>query len=86
LSDLINSKQLTRESALSEIEKETYPKDLMARDLSYVKKKLGFSDEEFTEIMNSPIKSFKDYPNNYSKVQFLRKTINILRFFGLYFR
>ncbi len=86
MSDLINSKQLTRESALSEIEKETYQKDLMARDLSYVKKKLGFSDEEFTKIMNSPIKSYKDYPNNYSKVQFLRKTVNILRSLGLYFR
>ena len=86
MSDLINSKQLTRESALSEIEKETYQKDLMVRDLSYVKKKLGFSDEEFTKIMNSPIKSYKDYPNNYSKVQFLRKTVNILRSLGLYFR
>ena len=86
MSDLINSKQLTRESALSQIEKETYQKDLMTRDLSYVKKKLGFSDEEFTEIMNSPIKSYKDYPNNYSIVQFLRKTVNILRSLGLYFR
>jgi len=86
MSDLINSKQLTRESALSQIEKETYQKDLMTRDLSYVKKKLGFSDEEFTELMNSPIKSYKDYPNNYLIVQFLRKTVNILRSLGLYFR
>tara|TARA_B110000238_G_scaffold201126_1_gene255013 strand:- start:879 stop:2006 length:1128 start_codon:yes stop_codon:yes gene_type:complete len=86
LSDLINSNQLSRASALIEIEKETYDKELMTRDLNYVKKKLGFSDEKFNQIMNSPIKSFKDYPNNYSTVQFLRKTVNILRSVGLYFR
>lgn len=86
LSDLINSNQMSRKTALYEIKKETYSKELMLRDLSYVKKKLGLSDSEFNEIMSAPVKSFKDYPNNYSKVQFLRKIVNILRSLGLYFK
>ena len=37
----------------------------------YVAKKLGITLKEFEEILNSPPKSYKDYPNNEKKLKFI---------------
>jgi len=57
-SALVRSGQLTREQALDEIQK---PKPFDEGILEEVKKRLGFSDEEFERIMNLPPKSYRDY-------------------------
>ena len=84
LSDLINSGQLSRAEALEIIEQPTYPEKLQKEDLVYVKKKLGLSDHDWDEILNTPPKSFRDYPNNYWLTEFLRDAVNMLRKVKLY--
>ena len=83
-SDLINSGQMTREEALEEILMPGYDPDLLSSDLDFVKKKLGLSDGDWEAIMTAPVRSFREYKNSYSFVQFLRKSVNILRAAGLY--
>ncbi len=76
LSTLIMSGQMSREEAIEEIQKESYPSDLMEEDREYVIKKLGLTEDEFNEIMNLPIRSYKDYPNSsffYRKLSFIVK-------------
>lgn len=86
LSDLINSGQITRSEGEELFAKEVCPPELMKSDLEFVKKKLNLTQEQFEEIMQLPIKSYKDYPNSYATVQFLRKSVNFLRKIGLYFK
>lgn len=86
LSDLISSGQISRSDAEELLVKEVCPQELINSDLEFVKKKLNLSQEQFDEIMNLPIKSFREYPNSYSTVQFLRRTVNFLRKLGLYFK
>lgn len=84
LSALINAGQMTREQALEEIRLPPYPEALQQQDLEYVTKKLGLDAAEFDQIMRLPIKSFRDYRNTHSAVQFLRRTVNRLRKLGIY--
>ena len=72
LSALINSGQLTREMALEEMKKETYPSSLIEKDTEYIKKKLEFSDDEFNAIITAPPKSFLDYKSYYPLFRALR--------------
>jgi N-acetyl sugar amidotransferase len=84
LSDLINSGQITRAEAMEQIQNNPYPKEFFDQDLAFVKKKFNLDQSKFDEIMNLPVKSFRDYPNSYGLVQVMRNTINILRKIGLY--
>lgn len=65
LSTLICSKQLSRSEALFLVAKDFFPdKKTENEEKEYVIKKLGMNKEQFDEIMNLPVKSFKNYPNN----------------------
>ena len=65
LSAMINSRQITRQEALTELEKPTYPsKELLDQDKEFVIKKLGLTPISFEKIMKSPIKQHADYPSN----------------------
>jgi len=57
-SALIRSGQMTREDAFRELEK---PPPVDKEILEEVKKRLDFTDEEFTKVMNLPKKTYKDY-------------------------
>ena len=61
LSTLICSGQMSREEALSELKCEPYPKNLQNADKKYVQKKLGISDEQFVEIMNTPRREHSEF-------------------------
>ncbi len=57
---LVRSGQLEREEALRMISSPPpYDEEIVA----LVKKRLGFSDQEFDVVMNSPQKEWRDYPN-----------------------
>ena len=84
LSDLINSKQLTKEEARVILQQPAYAPDLFSQDLDYVKKKLSLTDKQWNDILNKPNTTFRDFKNSYSFVQFLRNTVNVLRKFNLY--
>lgn len=84
LSDLINSGQLTRDGALSELETDDYEAGLLKRDRELFLKKLELTPSEFDEIMSLPIRSFRDFPNSYDTIQRLRKAVNAMRLRGWY--
>lgn len=76
---IMSTGEITREAALKILELPPLPEDIIRQDLEYVKKKLGLSSEEFSEIMNSPIKSINDYSNNHNWEKRFRKLLNFLR-------
>jgi N-acetyl sugar amidotransferase len=86
LSDLIKSKQITRFEALQELEKSGYDEQLFRQDKDFVIKKFDLNEASFESIMNLPTKTFKDYPNNFEKVQRLKSFVNKLREKGFYSR
>ncbi len=61
LSTLICAGQISREDALTEIEKPPYDEIELILEKKFVLKKLGFSSDEFDKIMQSPPKSHLDY-------------------------
>lgn len=71
LSTLICSGQITREDALEEMKKPAYPEGMLKDDKEYVIKKLGITPEEFEAIMNAPVKSYRDYPNDEKRLKFI---------------
>jgi N-acetyl sugar amidotransferase len=65
LSNLICSGQITRQEALEEMKRSSYPtEEAMKDDKEYVIKKLGIGKMEFERIMSEPAKNFSEYPNN----------------------
>lgn len=79
LSTLICSGQISRELALEEMKQDTYPADKMREDKEYVIKKLGFTETEFEDIMNSPPKKYSEYPNNEKMLAFVYKIYRFLK-------
>ncbi|HIN39765.1 MAG TPA: N-acetyl sugar amidotransferase [Flavobacteriales bacterium] len=60
-SNLICGGLLSRDEAIDELKKPPYEEDLVQEDYKYVVKKLGFSKEEFEQILDLPIKSHFKY-------------------------
>ena len=63
-SALVCSGQITRDEALAELQTPPAPAEMIAQDRAYVLKKLGLSEEQFSEILRAPNKTADDYPNN----------------------
>lgn len=83
LSGLIHSGQMTREDALLELSTNEYINSgLHMQDKAYVCKKFGFNEDEFTKIMMQERKTFRDYPNSYKFIGFLKILVNKLRYIG----
>ena len=61
LSSLIVSGQMTREQALEELAKPVYDTEKMNRDLDEVLPKLGFTRQEFDELISRPGKQHTEY-------------------------
>ena len=64
LSSLICSGEITRETALQDLQNPAYAPSVQEEDREYVAKKLGLSDAEFDAIMRLPRKNFLDYPSS----------------------
>lgn len=84
LSDLIRSRQLTREKAIEELKNVGYDVQMKNIDLDFVMKKLDFNTDSFEQLMNEKPKNFMDYPNSASKITNLKRVVNYLRVKGLY--
>lgn len=79
LSALICSNQITREKALTLLEKEPLSRDEETELVNLVCEKLDISREEFDNYMNLPKKYYSDYPNLDNKFyQFLKKILKSL--------
>jgi N-acetyl sugar amidotransferase len=68
-SALIRSGQISKEQGLSMMEQPFFLEDDI---VNLVKKRLGFSDEEFEKTMNLPKKTFRDYKSYKSLFEYMR--------------
>lgn len=75
LSTLIMSGQITREEALEQMKSPPYAGYMLEEDMEYVLKKLMLTEAEFKKIMEIPLISYMQYPNN----EWLMKTIKELQ-------
>jgi N-acetyl sugar amidotransferase len=64
LATLVVAGDISRESALAEIERDPYADCDLEGDLNFVLKKLNFTPAEFETYMRSPARAHKDYPTN----------------------
>jgi N-acetyl sugar amidotransferase len=83
LSNLIFSGQLTKEQALEEIKKPIYPSGMLEIDKTFVLKKLGFSEQEFSEYLKKdavPHEFYNPKPKNLtSKIQKVRSVLGKIK-------
>jgi len=79
-SNMILTGAMKREDALAELAKTPYPEDLMKEDMAYIAKKLDITVEEFEKIISGENKTYADYKNSNSLLQFLT---NFARFVGV---
>ena len=63
-SNLICSNQMTRDEALQRLQQPTYDPRAQAQDKRYVAKKLGYSDDEFEQLLSRPNRSHEEYQTN----------------------
>ena len=75
LSALIRSGQITREEALHELNASPYEYD--EEVVNYTLHKLGISHEEFREIMEAPLKSYRDYKTYLSFIRLMRWPVKV---------
>jgi len=76
---IISAGEVTREEALKVLKEEPADPKLMASDKEYLIKKFDITEQDFEDIMNSPVKSILDYPNHYKLETMFRKTLLKLR-------
>lgn len=69
LSALICSGQMTRDEALRELDQHLYDPQTLVSDGEYVRKKLGFTEEEFAAIMSAAPRSHFDFPSDEAYVR-----------------
>ena len=83
-SDLIRSKQITRENALEMISKPAYESNnQLENDKDFVTKKLGLTKNELNRILKQKNKSYKDYRNQKQLIYYMKSIYNILRKIGI---
>ena len=75
-SALVRCGQMTREEALESVKKIYVIED--PKVISLCIKRIGLTQEEFDGYMKLPIKSFRDYPNNYSLIKKAKILIKIM--------
>ena len=80
LTNVVLTKQMTREDALLELERLPYDEETIAHDFEYIATKLGISVDELQGYMDAPNKSYKDYK---SQETLYRVGAKIMKFFGL---
>jgi N-acetyl sugar amidotransferase len=71
--------EITRDEALEILKLPTAEPQMLEEDKIYVMKKLGISETQFEEIMNSESKTILDYPNNHKWEMKFRYWLNRLR-------
>ena len=83
-SNLVKNENMTREEALIKIQEPSYDIDLQKQDTEYVIKKLDITRDQYLEILNKEVHSFRDFKNSYKVVQNLKAIVSFLRTKNLY--
>lgn len=79
-SSLILSGGMSREEALSELEKPLYDESSVSQDIEYISKKLGISTKEFESYLTSEPHQHTEYHTHLETLKFLKKAKKILSF------
>jgi len=79
LSNLILSDQLTREEALKELKNPPIDVQLADNDKEYVSKKLGFSDQEFSDVLRLPNLNHESYGTDKKKRQLYFSIMKLIK-------
>ena len=79
LSSLIISGQITRDEALTIMEKPPYAEDEIISDLEYVAKKLDWSVTEFQAIIDQPARRHQDFATNDSLFRLGMRSKSIIK-------
>ncbi|MEH7344983.1 N-acetyl sugar amidotransferase [Bacillus sp. JJ1532] len=69
-SNLILTGQMTRDEALEKLVESPYNEEIMQEDMEYIAMKLGITKGELEEIINGKNKTYKDYKNSLSLIEF----------------
>ncbi len=80
LSTLICSGQMTRDEALSELQKPSYPTELFQSDYDFFLKKMKLTPEKFDEIMKMPVRRYRDYSSNAFFFMGLKRLIPLVKY------
>ena len=78
-SSLILTNQMTREEALKKVSVLPYDEESIKEDFEYIATKLGFTVDDFLEIMNGENKTYRDYNNS---MCFIDAGMKVMRFIG----
>jgi hypothetical protein len=78
-SNMILSKQITKQQAIELLKQNPYDENLMKRDLEFIAKKLDFKIDEFKSLINEKGKTYKDYRNSFFLLNFFIKVAQFLK-------
>ncbi|MCL9822735.1 N-acetyl sugar amidotransferase [Helicobacter colisuis] len=76
-SSMILAGDMTREEAMELLKKPAYNLDNLEKDLEIILDKLQLTRQEWDDIMNAPLKSYKDYENNEKLYEFKKQHLDI---------
>jgi N-acetyl sugar amidotransferase len=77
-SNLILTKQISREDALTMIKENPYSKSLVEEDMEFISKKLGLQKEDFSKLIKEENKSYQDYSNSFYRIDKAIKVASLL--------
>lgn len=77
-SSLILTDQMTREDALTQLERPAYDPETIAHEFDYIAKKLGITSEELRGYFEMPLKSYRDYDNSLWMFNFGAKVLQAI--------
>ncbi len=77
-SSLILTGQMTRENALERLNSPELDEQTLKNEFKYVANKLGLEEEELLELFNGENRTFRDYKNNRTLIQFGAKVMQVL--------
>jgi len=79
LSTLIFSGQMTKEEALAELSDPAYDLQAIADDREYIAKKLGFTEQEFDELLHLPNREHAEFGDQALVEKRIRRGLDLLR-------
>ena len=82
LSNLICNDEISRDQALEELAKPADDPDRVERDKRYVAKKLGWSDDEFEEILSLPPVDHEKYGDDAFQIEMCRRVSRCIKPIG----
>ncbi len=62
--------EMTREFALEDLKNKPYKEESLQKEIPFLCKKFGITEQEFDSIMNEDAKVYRDYPNNEKRLNF----------------